>query len=170
MHSYQSTYSTDITEYYRGNYRYQANRFSFTCVEKDIDDKKTGKVKYVSNQSKFEAEIDLATADVQGGPDFHFKFLKRKNRDQVVTALPSRYDEVEDPVIYEPSESTVTPTPTPPPPKPKTPSPKVVKPKPKPAVVKVKGHSVAYTLTNLLRTIAIDEANVSIFHLCHFMY
>ena len=110
----------------------------------------------------------MATADVQGGPDFHFKFLKRKNRDQVVTALPSRYDEVEDPVIYEPSESTVTPTPTPPP-KPKTPSPKVVKPKPKPkpAVVKVKGHSVAYTLTNLLRTIAIDEANVSIFYFDH---
>ena len=81
MHSYQSSYSKDITEYYRGNYRYQGNQFSFTCVEKDIDDKKAGKIKYVSNQSKFEGAIDMATADLQGGPDFHFKFLKRKSRD-----------------------------------------------------------------------------------------
>jgi hypothetical protein len=46
----------------------------------------------------------MATADLQGGPDFYFKFLKKKSRAEVVTALPDRYDEVEESeVAYEAS-------------------------------------------------------------------
>ena len=49
MYGFASAYHKDITESYRGRYRYSGNQFSFTCTEKDIDDQKSGKFKYVSN-------------------------------------------------------------------------------------------------------------------------